>query len=123
MGKYEVTIKEKVGTCDSSLFEKMAKKGDLSATKVIDIIGAEVSIKGYAVCEITTAEKTFVMYYYDTDEYGMISAGSEIFFESVKDYFGEVDSVIIKDVKTKKGKTYKAVPMLKRTNQETKTEE
>ena len=122
MGVYDVIIKEKQGTCDSSLFEKMAKKGDLSATKVIDIIGTEVSIKGYAVCEITTSEKTFTMYYYDTDEYGLISAGSEIFFESVKDYYGEVDSVMIKDIKTKKGKTYKAVPMLKR-NQEPKTEE
>lgn len=111
---YEVKILEKVGTCDSSLFEKMAKKGDLSATKVVDIMGAEVSIKGYALCEITTKEKTFNMYYYDTDEYGLISAGSEIFYESVKDYYGEVDSVIIKEIKTKKGKTYKATPVLKR---------
>ena len=32
--KYNVTIKEAKGTCDSELFRKMATKGDITAIKV-----------------------------------------------------------------------------------------
>lgn len=121
--KYEVKIIEKQGTCDSELFEKMAKKGDLNAIKLIDILNSEVSIVGYAFCEITANDKTFNMNYFDTEEYGLISCGSLIFAESVKDYFGEVDTVRITEIKTKKGKTYKAAPVLKREKKEETTEE
>lgn len=120
--KYEVEIKEKKGTCDTTLFEKMAKKGDLTATKVSELIGVEVKITGYARCTITTEEKTFDINYFDTEEYGLISSGSEIFAESVVDYFGEVETVRLTEVKTKKGKTYKAVPVLSGKKQEQKTE-
>lgn len=120
--KYEVEIKEKKGTCDTTLFEKMAKKGDLTATKVNELIGAEVKITGYARCTITTEEKTFDINYFDTEEYGLISSGSEIFAESVVDYFGEVENVRLTEVKTKKGKTYKAVPVLSGKKKEQKTE-
>ncbi len=110
--KYEVTVIEKKGTCDNALFEKMAKKGDLTATKISDLLGAEVKITGYAKCNIVTDDKNFNINYFDTEEYGLISSGSEIFTESVIDYFGEVESVRLVEVKTKKGKTYKAVPVL-----------
>ena len=40
--KYEVTVNEKKGTCDNALFEKMAKKGDLTAIKLSEIVGVEV---------------------------------------------------------------------------------
>ena len=110
--KYEVTVLEKKGTCDNALFEKMAKKGDLTATKVSNLIGAEVKITGYAKCNIVTDDKNFNINYFDTEEYGLVSSGSEIFTESVVDYFGEVESVRLVEVKTKKGKTYKAVPIL-----------
>lgn len=120
--KYEVEIKEKKGTCDTTLFEKMAKKGDLTATKVNELIGVEVKITGYARCTITTEEKSFDINYFDTEEYGLISSGSEIFAESVVDYFGEVKTVRLTEVKTKKGKTYKAVPVLSGKKQEQKTE-
>ena len=110
--KYEVTVLEKVGSCDNALFEKMAKKGDLTSVKIIDLLGAEVKITGYAVCNIVTDDKNFNINYFDTEEYGLISSGSDIFFESVTDYFGEVESVRLTEVKTKKGKTYKAVPVL-----------
>lgn len=121
--KYEVTVNEKKGTCDNVLFEKMAKKGDLTAIKLSELVGAEVKIKGYAKCHIVTDEKEFDINYFDTEEYGLVSSGSEIFTESVVDYFGEVESVRLTEVKTKKGKTYKAVPVLGNNKKEEKTEQ
>lgn len=123
--KYEVTVIEKKGTCDNTLFEKMAKKGDLTAIKLLEILNVEVKITGYAKCHIVTDEKEFDMNYFDTEEYGLISSGSEIFTESVTDYYGEVESVRLVEVKTKKGKTYKAVPVLNTNKKEqaTKTNE
>lgn len=120
--KYEVSVIEKKGTCDNSLFEKMAKKGDLTAIKLSEILNVEVKITGYAKCHIVTDEKEFDINYFDTEEYGLISSGSEIFAESVTDYFGEVDSVRLVEVKTKKGKTYKAVPVLNSNKQQTTNE-
>lgn len=121
--KYEVTVLEKKGTCDNALFEKMAKKGDLTAIKLSELVGAEVKITGYAKCHIVTDEKEFDINYFDTEEYGLVSSGSEIFTESVVDYFGEVENVRLVEVKTKKGKTYKAVPILGNTKKEEKTEQ
>ena len=121
--KYEVTVLEKKGTCDNALFEKMAKKGDLTAIKLSEIVGVEVKITGYAKCHIITDEKEFDINYFDTEEYGLVSSGSEIFTESVVDYFGEVESVRLVEVKTKKGKTYKAVPVLGNRKKEEKTEQ
>lgn len=116
--KYEVTILEKKGTCDNSLFEKMAKNGDITAIKISELLGTEVKITGYAKCKIVTAEKEFEITYYDTDEYGLISSGSEVFKTSVDNYYGEVENVRITEVKTKKGKTYKAVPVLSKKNKD-----
>ena len=116
--KYEVTINEKVGTCDNSLFEKMTKKGDVNAEKVLNFIGKIITLKGYAACTIETDEKTFNNYFYDTLEYGFISSGSQYFFESVKDYFGEVKRFRICEIKTKQGKTYKVQPIIEETNNE-----
>lgn len=121
--KYEVTVNEKKGTCDNALFEKMAKKGDLTAIKLSELVGVEVKITGYAKCHILTDEKEFDINYFDTEEYGLVSSGSEIFTESVVDYFGEVESVRLTEVKTKKGKTYKAVPVLGNNKKEEKTEQ
>ena len=118
--KYEVTVKEKEGSCDNALFEKMAKKGDITAIKLSDVLGMVVKIIGYAECTIETDEKTFDINYFDTEEYGLISSGSEIFAESVSDYYGEVENVRLTEVKTKKGKTYKAVPVLGNKKEETK---
>ena len=120
---YNVTIKEKVGTCNTTLFEKMAKKGDLTSTKISEILNTNVTIIGYALCEIETEDKQFSMNYFDTKEYGLISSGSDIFTESVIDYYGEVEKVRLVEVKTKKGKTYKAVPILNSNEQETNTNE
>ena len=121
--KYEVTVNEKKGTCDNALFEKMAKKGDLTAIKLSELVGVEVKITGYAKCHIVTDEKEFDINYFDTEEYGLVSSGSEIFTESVVDYFGEVESVRLTEVKTKKRKTYKAIPVLGNNKKEEKTEQ
>lgn len=117
---YQVEVLEKKGSCDNTLFEKMAKKGDLTSVKVSELIGVEVKITGYAKCHIITDEKEFDLNYFDTEEYGLISSGSEIFTESVVDYFGEVESVRLTEIKTKKGKTYKAVPVLVHNKEERK---
>ena len=109
--KYEVEIKKAEGSCDTELFKKMAKKGDIQATKVVDMIGKVVKITGYAICKIVTEDKEFEMSYYATTE-GIISSGSEFFRESVEDYFGECELMKINEIKTKKGKTYKVSPIL-----------
>lgn len=121
--KYEVKVLTKEGSCDNELFEKMAKKGDITSIKIADVLGEVVKIVGYAYCEITTEEKTFNILYVDTEEYGLISSGSEIFKESVEDYYGDVEYVRLKEIKTKKGKTYKAVPVLGNVRKENKEEE
>ena len=122
MGKYEVKILEKKGTMDNSLFEEMATRGDITSIKVTEILGQVVKITGYAVCEIITEDKNFTMNYFDTEEYGIISSGSDIFKDSVIAYFDKVNNVRISEIKTKKGKTYKAVPELNSKKKETKTE-
>ena len=120
--KYEVTVLEKKGTCDNALFEKMAKKGDLTAIKLSELLGVEVKITGYAKCNVVTDDKNFNINYFDTEEYGLDSNGSEIITERVVDYYGEVENVKLVEVKTKKGKTYKAVPVLGNSKKE-KTEQ
>ena len=70
---------------------------------------------------LITDDKDFSITYFDTDEYGLISSGSQVFLESVISYFGRVDKVILTEIKTKKGKTYKAVPVLTRKKKEEQT--
>ena len=109
--KYEVTIKEAYGSCDSNLFKKMAQKGDITSVKVQDMLGKVVNITGYAICHINTEDKEFDMGYFATND-GIISTGSEVFADSVSDYIGEVESFKIVSLKTKKGTTYKVSPIL-----------
>lgn len=119
--KYEVQVIEKKGTCDDTLFEKMAKNGDLTAIKLAEILNVEVKITGYALCHIVTEDKEFDLNYFDTEEYGLISSGSEIFTNSVLDYYGQVENVRLTEIKTKKGTTYKAVPVLPKKNNKQQT--
>lgn len=109
---YNVTIKEVAGTCDTKLFRKMAEKGDLTAIKLQVLINSEVKIIGYANCTIETKDKTFDIFYFNTEEYGLVSTGSTIFADSVKTYYGECEYVRLLEIKTKNGKTYKAVPVM-----------
>ena len=109
--KYEVEILEKKGSCDSATFEKMAKNGDIASRKVTECVGEVVTITGYALCHITAGDKEFDMNYYATPE-GMLSSGSEVFKNSVIEYYGDVGKFRINDVKTKRGTTYKVAPIL-----------
>lgn len=109
--KYEVTIISTEGTGKSPIFEKMCKKGDVVAEKISECVGDIITPTGYACCKIVTDEKEFEMNYYITEE-GIFSSGSEIFYESFTDYFGDVEKMKICEVKTKKGKTYKVSPVL-----------
>ena len=115
---YNVTIKESEGTCKSDLFKTMAENGDLESIKVKDIIGKKVTINGYAVCEIKTDDKQFTLNYISTEEYGLISTGSEFFINSVKNYFGKAKILKITEIKTKKGTTYKVIPILENDTKE-----
>ena len=118
---FDVTIKEKQGSMDSDLFDVMAESGDLNPTKVAEVIGEVVTLKGYAVCDIKTDDKEFNVIYIDTDELGIVSSGSDIFKESVTKYYGKVKQVRISEVKTKKGKTYKVTPILGNTQKQEET--
>jgi hypothetical protein len=121
--KYEVTINEKEGTCNNSLFEKMAKRGDVNAEKLVNFVNKVITLKGYSAVTIETDEKTFNNMFYDTEEYGFISSGSQYFYDSIKEYYGEVKKFRICEIKTKQGKTYKVQPILEETREEKKEPE
>ena len=114
---YQVEITKSEGACNSEVFKKMAKNGDITSEKVTDNIGKVFKLTGYAICHITTADKEFDMGYYSTTE-GMLSTGSEVFKNSVEEYYGEVDTFKIVSIKTKKGTTYKVTPVLIETLEE-----
>lgn len=116
-GKYEVIVNEVYGTCDSELFKKMAKKGDITADRVKNVVDKVFKITGYAMCNIVTDDKNFNVIYYATDS-GFISSGSEILFNSIEDYIEDTDTFRIKEVKTRKGTTYKAVPIFTSTSED-----
>ena len=112
MKKYEVTINEATGSCDTELFRKMAKKGDISASKIEDFVNKVVNITGWAEAHIKTDDREFNVTYYATDN-GYFYSGSEYFFDSYSDYSSDTDTFKILKVKTKKGHTYKASPIIK----------
>lgn len=109
--KYEVTIKEVKGSCDSSLFKKMVQNGDITAEKISDVVGKIVKIDGYADCHIVAGDKDFDITYYATSD-GLISSGSEVFKKSVTNYMDEDVMCKIMKVKTNKGTTFKVSPIL-----------
>ena len=117
MKKYEVTIEKAFGSCDTELFKKMAKKGDITASKIDDFVDKVVKISGYAIANIKTDDKEFNVRYYATDN-GYFSTGSEYFAESVNDYLDETKIFKILKIKTKKGHTYKASPIIEGENEE-----
>lgn len=112
MGKYEVTIDEAYGSCNTELFKKMAKKGDISASKISEFVDKVVTITGYAIADIETDDKKFSLTYYATDD-GYFSTGSEYFSKALNDYLSDTKVFKILKVKTKKGFVYKPSPILK----------
>lgn len=111
MGKYVVTIKEATKSCDTELFKKMAKKGDISASSINNFIDKVVKITGYAKCHVTTDDKEFDITYYATDD-GYFSTSSEYFNKSLLDYLDDTDTFKILKVKTNKGHTFKVAPIV-----------
>lgn len=114
---YSVEIEEAKGTCTGDLFKKMAKNSDISSEKVTDNIGKVIKLNGYAICKVTTPDKEFMMGYYSTDT-GILSTGSEIFKQSVEEYYDSCNTFKIVSLKTKKGTTYKVTPVLVETVEE-----
>lgn len=108
---YTVEIIEAKGACDTELFKKMASAGDITSSRINDMIDKIVKINGYALCHITAGEKDFDINYFSTNE-GIISSGSEVFKNSVLNYIDEDVYVRICKLKTKKGVTYKVSPIL-----------
>ena len=111
MKKYELTIDNATGSCDTELFKKMAKKGDITASKVEDFVGKVIRISGWADAHVSTDSKEFDLTYYATDD-GYFSTGSKYFKESLNDYLGDTDTFKILKVKTSKGHTYKVSPII-----------
>ena len=110
-GKYVVTINDAKGKCTESLFQKMATNGDISADRVKNCVGKTFELLGYAKCNIQTEDKNFDVVYYATKT-GYISSGSEVFFDSILKYIDDAKVFTIKEIKTSKGTTYKASPIL-----------
>jgi len=109
--KYVVTINQTSGTCESDLFKKMATKGDITATPIKDKVGELITVRGLAKCNIETDDKNFDVLYLDTNV-GMLQTGSTVFIESIDDYIEDTKSFRITEIKTKNGKSFKAVPEL-----------
>ena len=112
MRKYELTITNATGSCDTELFKKMAKKGDITASKIESFVDKVVKITGWAEAHIVTDEKEFDINYYATED-GYFSTGSKYFNGSLNDYLRDTDTFKILKIKTKKGHTYKASPIFK----------
>lgn len=111
MAKYEVFIENAEGVCEKELFKKMARNGDISAVKVEEMIEKPITLLGYAECSISTDNKEFDLIYYATD-IGYISSGSQFLLNSIKDYLDDTRKFVINKIKTKKGITYKASPII-----------
>ena len=109
---YKVEIEKAFGTCDSNLFKKMATKGDVNTVSITKLIGNVVTVTGYAKVHVQTKDKDFETYYIATNDGQYFSTGSEYFIESIEDYIDDISTFRIVEVKTKKGKTYKASPVL-----------
>ena len=111
MKEYELTINEATGSCDTELFKKMVKKGDITASKISEFVDKVVKITGMANAHIKTKDKEFDITYYATDD-GYFSSSSEWFKKSLNDYLQDTDTFKILKVKTTKGFTYKASPII-----------
>lgn len=107
---YSVELLSAWGTCEKPMFQKQAKRGDITSQKIEEFVNEVVIVKGYASAKITTKDKEFNLNYYATDK-GIISTGSEVFMESIEDYIEDTKMFKILKVKTKKGFTYKASPI------------
>lgn len=110
---YEVTVKTTEGSLDNDIFRKMAKRGDITATSVSELVDSKIMITGRATSHIKTDEKEFDMSYFNTEEYGVINCGENTLFDkSYLDYKDDTNLFIVNKVKCKLGTAFKAVPVM-----------
>ena len=111
--KYVITLNEVSGTLDNDLFKKMASKGDITSLSVTEVVMQTITVTGTANATIETDDKTFKMFYFNTEEYGIIHCGGgTLFDESLLDYMADgVSKFRVNSVKCKMGTGYKAVPV------------
>lgn len=109
---FNIVINSANGTLSTKLFKKMASKGDVTSTCIIELKGEVFTPLGEADCTITTEERVFNRLYIDTVEHGIIHTSSDLFIEGFNDYKQECSTMRIAAVKAKLGTAYKCVPVL-----------
>lgn len=110
--KFEITLINSEGTCDTALFKKMVSKADVTSTPITELVGKTFTPTGSADVHIKTSDKEFDRLLIDTKEYGIIHTSSTVFEDGFADYSGECDSMRIVGVKAKLGTCYKCVPLI-----------
>lgn len=110
--KFEITLINSDGTCNTALFKKMVSKADVTSTPITELVGKTFTPTGSADVHIKTSDKEFDRLLIDTKEYGIIHTSSTVFEDGFADYSGECDSMRIVGVKAKLGTCYKCVPVI-----------
>lgn len=110
--KYEITLINSEGTCDTVLFKKMVSKADVTSTPITELVGKTFTPTGSADVHIKTSDKEFDRLLIDTKEYGIIHTSSSVFEDGFADYSGECNIMRIVGVKAKLGTCYKCVPVI-----------
>ena len=110
--KFEITLINSDGTCDTALFKKMVSKADVTSTPITELVGKTFTPTGSADVHIKTSDKEFDRLLIDTKEFGIIHTSSSVFEDGFADYSGECDSMRIVGVKAKLGTCYKCVPVI-----------
>lgn len=110
--KYEITLINSEGTCDTVLFKKMVSKADVTSTPITELVGKTFTPTGSADVHIKTSDKEFDRLLIDTKEHGIIHTSSTVFEDGFADYRGECDIMRIVGVKAKLGTCYKCVPVI-----------
>lgn len=110
--KFEITLINSEGTCDTALFKKMVSKADVTSTPITELVGKTFTPTGSADVHIKTSDKEFDRLLIDTKEYGIIHTSSSVFEDGFADYSGECNIMRIVGVKAKLGTCYKCVPVI-----------
>ena len=110
--KFEITLINSEGTCDTALFKKMVSKADVTSTPITELVGKTFTPTGSANVHIKTSDKEFDRLLIDTKEYGIIHTSSSVFEDGFADYSSECNIMRIVGVKAKLGTCYKCVPVI-----------
>ena len=110
--KFEITLINAEGTCNTALFKKMISKADVTSIPITELVGNIFTPTGSANAHIKTTEKEFDRLLIDTKEYGIIHTSSSVFEDGFSDYRGECNKMRVVGVKAKLGTCYKCVPVI-----------